>query len=206
MEWDEGSDWDWIRAGEVDFGGDLIFARDVTPDNVIEALGMDPSDAQMLPASRVDEVLLYPFYDELYGIYYPCIRVGQVGEWAFAYAATSMNPLEAKSAARELSRAGSAALLAWTLKVDSFHSVEGGAEVTWFDPPRSYDRAGSDPDRFVRQMMQVGLDIAPPAAHEPFPNPRIAVLEMLTLALGIRVPREMAEGPLLTFQLVPAAS
>ena len=206
MEWNERSDWDWIHAGEVDFGGDLIFARDVAPERVIEALGMDLANAQTLPASRIDEVLLYPVFDELYGIYYPCIRVGQAGEWTFAYAVTSMDLLQAKSTARELSRAGAAALVAWNIKLDDFHYFEGGTEVTWFEPLRSYDRAGSDPDRFVPQMGQVGLDIVPPAPREPFPNPRIAVLEMLTLAFGIRVPQEMIEGSLLTFQLVPAAS
>ncbi len=35
-------------------------------------------------------------------------------------------------------------------------------------------------------------------------SPRIAVLEMLTLALGIRLSREVAIGPLLTVQLGPA--
>lgn len=206
MEWNERSDWDWIKPDEVDSGGDLIFARDVAPERVIEALGSDPADAQVLPVSRIDEVLPYPVFDELYGIYYPCVRVGQAGEWTFAHAVTSMDLLEAKRDARELSRAGAAALLAWNIKVDSFHYFEGGAELTWFDPIRSYDRLGSDPDRFVPQMRQVGMRVDPRDRRELFRDPRIAVLEMLTAAFGIRVTREMAQGPLLTFQLIPATS
>lgn len=209
MESTERSDWEWIRTGELGLGGDLIFARDVTPGAMIETLGMNPADAQELPASRMEDVLWYPVYDELSGVARPCIRAGRAGEWTFALAvAVSMDLLESKRAARELSVPGSAALLSWNIKLDNFFYFEGGTEVTSFEPLRSYDRPiGTDPDRFVPLMRRVGLRVDPPAPREPFRDPRIAVLEMLTVAFGIRVPRETVEGSLMTIQLGhPAAS
>ena len=73
-------------------------------------------------------------------------------------------------------------------------------EVTSFEPLRAWDRFGTDPDRFLPQMHQVGLSVEEPPQGSAFRDPVIALLEMLTLALGIRLPREVALGPLLTVQ------
>ena len=51
-------------------------------------------------------------------------------------------------------------------------------------------------------MRQVGLVVDPPAdaVGAPEAGPRVTLLEMLTSALGIRLPAEVALGPLLTVQ------
>jgi hypothetical protein len=49
-------------------------------------------------------------------------------------------------------------------------------------------------------MRQVGLRTAIGDAVDDAVDPVIAVLRMLTIALGIRVPRDLALGPLLTVQ------
>jgi hypothetical protein len=88
-----------------------------------------------------------------------------------------------------------------------FYYFADGTEVTSFEPLMARDRFGSDPDRFVSQMRQAGLRVDPPADDDDNELERdsgIAVLEMLTLALGIRLSREVAIGPLLTVQPGPA--
>lgn len=51
-------------------------------------------------------------------------------------------------------------------------------------------------------MRQVGLRVDPPSDDddEPQGSPRAALLEMLSLALGIRLSREVVLGSLLTVQ------
>jgi hypothetical protein len=64
--------------------------------------------------------------------------------------------------------------------------------------PGGLDRYGTEPDRFVEQMRQVGLPTT--IGDYRAVDPMIALLQMLTVALGIRVPRDLALGPLLTVQ------
>ncbi len=103
-----------------------------------------------------------------------------------------------------LSRGTDVAWFSWTQTIDYFFYFVDGVEVTSFEPLLAQDRRGSDPDRFLTEMLQAGLDPGPDTPGVPGPgetqDPRICLLEMLTLALGIRLPREAALGPLLTVQ------
>jgi hypothetical protein len=56
------------------------------------------------------------------------------------------------------------------------------------------DRTGSDPDRFLPRMREAGLRVD--GDHDEFRDPALALLDMLTLALGIRLPRDIAVGVL----------
>ena len=90
--------------------------------------------------------------------------------------------------------------------LDQFFYIADGVEVTSFEPLLAFDRDGSDPDRFVPQMRQAGLSVDRSRDRAgPQRSPRVAVLEMLTLALGIRLTREVAMGPLPTVQPGPPA-
>ena len=93
-----------------------------------------------------------------------------------------------------------------TQNIDYFHYFVDGTEVTAFEPLRAWDRFGTDPDRFLVQMRQVGLDVDPrPVGTELERDPTMELLDMLTVALGIHLPAEVALGPLLTVQRGPAA-
>jgi hypothetical protein len=63
--------------------GSLLFARDVTPERVIEAFGMDPSAARMLSRDRASEALTFPVDGEDGYTANPWIRVGRLGDWSF---------------------------------------------------------------------------------------------------------------------------
>lgn len=183
------SEWDWMSE-EYPYGIRLAFARGVTPERVIEAFGADPGAAQALSAEQALETLT------------SWVQVGRAGQWAFAIDNSSLGAEETGRIARALSAGTDLALFETGPNFDHFYYFADGDEVTSFEPLLSHDRHGSDPDRFVSQMRQTGLNVDPPAEDdEDFGNDtRTAVLEMLTLAFGIRLPRDVALGPLLTVE------
>lgn len=179
--------------------------RGALPEQIIEALGMDPAAAQMLPAATVSEWLL-PGGP-------PWVRAGRAGNWAFAIEEVTLLGLT-ENVARRMSRGTQAVDVFWTAKPSSgVRYLADQTLVTAFEPGMEWDRAGSEPDRFVREMSKTGLRIERPAPRlpsrrrdqeeerwHPRRDPLIASLQMLTLALGIRLPEEVARGPLLTAQ------
>jgi hypothetical protein len=110
-----------------------------------------------------------------------------------------------------LSAGTEAAVVTWALTISDFQYLVDGEVATSFDLGIPWDRGGSsDPDRFLAQMRQLGLETEPPdepgleEEEEPAHfDPLVRTLEMLTLALGIHVSRQVAEGPLLTVQRKP---
>jgi hypothetical protein len=199
------SEWDWTQEGDLEIGGSLMFARGASPDHVIKAFGMDPAAAQLLPAARASEAIRMPVRNESLDMIYPWIRVGRTGDWAFAIDQGSAGYKAGDDeAAATLSQGTDVAWFMWTMTIDYFHYYVDGVEVTGFEPLGPQYRQGTDPDRFVEQMRQTGMDPDTGLQDDPVTgellNSRICLLEMLTLALGIRLPREVALGPLLTVQ------
>lgn len=198
-------EWNWTREGALEIGGSLVFARKVPAAGVIESFGMDPAQARLLPASRAGEALRYPVWDADTGsTLHPWIRVGQAGEWTFVIDSSLMRVSAAIDAIRELSLGTEVAWFTWNPEISYFRYFADGVEVTSFEPLLADDRYGTDPDRFVDAMRLAGLDPDPVPDDAPLPDEvpdyRTSLLNMLTLALGISVPREVALGPLLTVQ------
>jgi len=178
--------WDWMLEEYPD-GIRLLLARGVTPERILEAFGADPGSARPLSAEQALETL-----DSW-------VQVGQVGEWGFVIDNSFLDITESEPIARGLSAGTDVALVETGPNFDHFYYFADGTEVTSFEPLLSYYRGGADPDRFVPQMREAGLAVEPPDEDaEGEAGPRLAVLEMLTLAFGIRVPRDVATGPLLT--------
>jgi uncharacterized protein DUF6461 len=178
---------------------------------VIGAFGMNPAAAQLIPQAGDGKPYQYMVHDDRLGATLaPWIRAGRAGEWVFAISPCLTKVIDATSiaavidAVRELSRGGAAVFFEFNIAIDGLWYFEDGVEVTWFEPLRSCDRRGADPDRFVPQMRQAGLAVDPGEAADPDDyldrDFRICALDMLTLALGIRVPAQVAYGPLLTVQ------
>jgi hypothetical protein len=199
------SEWDWVST-DLDIGGTLMFARGASPERLMEAFGMVPGAAQLLPAVDFSNALRYPVFDDAYITTHPWIRVGKTGEWAFAIdeSAAGHGGYE-DDAALELSAGTDVAYFSHTQTIDYFHYFADGVEVTAFEPFRAWERHGTDPDRFLPMMRRAGLDVDPRPDDAEFRDPTIALLEMLTLVLGIRLPEEVARGPLLTVQRGPTA-
>jgi hypothetical protein len=201
--------WGWVRDS-LDPGATLIFTRGVSVERVIEVFGMDPATAQLVPESQVDEVLPDPVYGGGHEVTGPYLRVGRSGDWAFAIDPTYLSlyrHLDGDPVIQRLSAGTEVATITWTPKPnENLDYWVDGEWMTSFEPYMSYYRAGADPDRFVPEMRQVGLDTEPPGQEarsgEPTEDqdPLIATLDMLTLALGIRLSEKTASGPLLTVQ------
>jgi Family of unknown function (DUF6461) len=195
--------WGWIDETGLELGGSFTFARGASPERVIDAFGMNPANAFFAADSEAAQSLPYHGYRETHPPEHPWIRVGTAGEWGFALDESSGGfGWYEEDAAIALSAGAEAVLLTHTPTIDTFHYYVNGTQVTGFEPLRAWDRWGTDPDRFLAQMQQAGLrvDPPPPGSYTPFRNPVIATLEMLTLALGIRLDRGIALGPLLTVQ------
>lgn len=218
--------WAWLGRGRREVLGCLTFVRGITPEQVIEGYGMDPSAARMLPLDRANEAVLYPVSGEDGYTVNPWIRAGKLGDWAFAASDTGLDLAGYhQEAARHLSAGTEAAVVIWTPNIDSLGYYADAAIMLQFDPGMSWERAGSDPDRFVAEMRRAGLQVERPDPDEQQArvleerariqearregheievfDDLVATLEMLTLALGIQLPEELARGPLLTVQRTP---
>lgn len=181
-----GSEWDWMPAEYPD-GIRLWFARGVATERVIEAFLADPATACELTAEQALETL-----DSW-------VQIGRAGEWAFAIDNSSLGYEQTQRIARALSAGTELALFETGPNFDHFYYFADGDEVTSFEPLLSQYRSGSDPDRFLPYMRQAGLNVDPPPEDDDsFPDLPVALLEMLTLALGIRLSRDIALGSLLT--------
>jgi hypothetical protein len=200
------AEWGWVRQlGALRLGGCLTFVRGARPEQIIEAYGMDPGAARLLPAPVAWEWLL-PGGP-------PWVRAGQAGDWAFAIEEVTQLAL-ARDVARGMSAGTDAAEVIWTAKPTSdVRYLVDRTLVTAFAPGMEWDRSGAEPDRFLGEMSRTGMRLEPPLPRRPARrrdiaeerrrprrDPLIAALDMLTLALGIRLPEEVARGRLLTAQ------
>jgi hypothetical protein len=194
------SEWDWFRETNLEIGGSLMFARGAVPERVMAAFAMNPANAQLVPWSQAERSMPYADWLETHPPDHPWIRVGTAGDWGFAIDESSggWGGYE-EDAARELSVGTDVVWVNFNMSLDSFRYYADSAEVTSFEPLAAWERSGTEPDRFLPAMRRAALRVD---SHEEadFRDPRAAVLEMLTLALGIRLQRDVALGPLLTVQ------
>ena len=186
-------DWGWLEESGLRLSCVLIFARDVTQDQMFESFGLDPSSA------RMEEGVFDPNR--------PRVRVGQVGAWTFAIdeQMESLNlAMRGKHVGKRLSAGTEVVMVSSTAKpTENFEYWADGTCVTTFEPYRAFDRFGAEPDRFLREMRQAGMVTeANDTAEGPEDDLR-AALDLATLALGIRLPQEIAMGPLATVTLAP---
>lgn len=218
----DGSDWRWLKGRGYELMGCLFFARGAAPERVLQAFGLDPAAARTV---SIDQ-LVHEAADRPAGppaaVGVP-VRVGRQGEWAFAIDLNGPDdPVYHQQVVRRLSTGTEAVHVEWTPKPFAF--IEYWVDGTWttvFEPPAANQRGGADPDRFLREMRAVGLRPDPvddaeadhvrvleqrarilEARRKGIPievfDPFIAAMDMLTLALGITLPADVAEGPLLT--------
>jgi Family of unknown function (DUF6461) len=191
-------DWDWVQETALDIGGTFTFARGASPEQVMTAFGMNPARALLVPASDFAQALHDPDWLRTEPPEHPWIRVGVAGEWGFALDESMAGSGGYEDAAVSALAAGTEVVLfTHTQTIDDFRYCADGALVTMFEPG-GLDRYGTEPDRFVEQMRQVGLPAT--IGDDRAVNSMIALLQMLTVALGIWVPRDLALGPLLTVQ------
>lgn len=208
MAWGEPAgdgEWQWTvqRYGPLNLLGCLTFVREVDPAAVIEAFGLDPTAARLLTSTEARQAAT--------GAGSPTtlawVRVGRVDDWTFAIEDGDLTG-SSGGVARRLSQGREAVAISY-VEGAALGNVEyfvDGAAVTSFEPLLASIRYGTEPDRFLPQMRLVGLDVDGGADIDLDEyDPMIAALEMLTLALGIRLPYDVATGPVLTAAVTEAS-
>lgn len=182
-----GSGWEWFQEKGYGNGVRLLFVRGVAPEQIIGALGCDPADAHPLAEEAT------------WGMFGDWARVGTAGRWGFSADSGSISVWDFERIARDLSAGTDLVLFQTGPDRDYFQYFADGIEVTAFEPLLARDRTGSDPDRFLPHMREAGLRVD--EDQDEFRDPALALLDTLTLALGIRLPRDIALGVLPTVDL-----
>lgn len=216
----DGRAWDWLARDRRPSCGSLIFTREVTPERLIEACGLDAGPARLVPEDRLDDELPFPVWDQNTGFTCPYIRAGRAGEWAFAideWMLTLHREVQGGKVWQHLSAGTEVVIVSWTEKSsERLEYWADGRWVTCFEPDMAWDRGGSEPDRFLMEMRRVGLETEPGADFSALSaaeqerildfDTLVAALDMVTLVFGIRLPEEVLHGPLLTAQCHPGQS
>jgi hypothetical protein len=213
MEKDRG--WGWLSEDRRPLCGCLIFARDVTPEHVIQGFGLDSSSARMVDEDHLGSELPFPVHGQDSGVAGPYVRAGRAGRWAFAIDQAMLSlslAVKGRNIAKRLSAGTETVVVSWTAKpTEDIEYWADGVLMTSFEPYMAWYRTGDEPDRFLREMQEAGLVTEPPPEEPPADEEEppmstdslVAALDMLTLALGIRLPEEVVSGPLLTVQRAP---
>lgn len=186
----EGS-WDWLVRSDLTLCCALIFARDVEEGEMFEAFGADPA------AARMEGGLFDPDCSR--------VRAGRVGAWTFAvddHLVSLDLAMHGKNVGQRLSARTEAVVIESTAKpTEHFEYWADGVQVVSFEPYRPFDRHGSDPDRFLAEMRQVGMVTEAGDEADGPEDDLLAALDLATLALGIQLPGQVATGPLATVTL-----
>ncbi len=187
-----GSVWAWVRKYE---GFCLVFVRGVPETRLLTAVGVDPAAAEPMTSQEMHEE---------FDFYYPVVRVGRVGEWAFGFQDAWID-LGDTDLLCELSAGTEVVSVVHTATIDGFDYFADGVSVVGFEPLFPGSRRGSDPDRLLPLMREVGLD--PDLSFEDREargvDPLLAVLDLVSRAWGIRLDADTVDGPLLTAEIVP---
>jgi hypothetical protein len=198
-------DWSWVMEGIMEVGGDLIFLKSVPISSILNALGMDEANVQILSASRSYEAVTQPIADPVnWMTIHPWMRVGYTEPWTFVISPSGFDPYVIDEIVCDVSLDTDVVLMQITPTIDSFKFFRNGSLMVQFDPGAPYERFGSEPDMFLSEMRESGLAAERPAGTEKYPSETphsvVRVLEMVSRALDIRISREMAAGPLPTVQ------
>jgi hypothetical protein len=175
--------------------GCVTIARGVSERDMLTAFGMDPDSARMMTA---EEVSLDPLLGRADAP--PWVRVARVGEWAAGLECMQVKG-DLEYAVERVSVSTEALCLSVTINTPgNFNYYVDGEWMTSFGIWEPYDsRAGADPNRFHDALAGLGgLDDGTLDNDTAVPELIVGVLGMFTSLFGIRLPRDVYEGPLLT--------
>lgn len=135
----------------------VSFARSLTPVEALTRLGVEVADLEQVTFERFQERTMWWIdTDNLRSTYVGAI---ETHGWTVLIQLWAGSIVMDRHLMRDLSRESELVVVHRNIHAtDYFCYVVDGEEVTWFDPLCPQTRAGSDPDRLVREMREVGLD------------------------------------------------
>ncbi|TDC41779.1 hypothetical protein E1281_36980 [Actinomadura sp. KC345] len=196
--WAAAEGWDWLQDHDhLQVAGCWTFVRDRTPAQAIAAFGMDPATARMLTLD--DGVNAFSGRVDQEGNILPWARFGAFGEWTFALESASYLGHKRDGVGRSLFIGTQAAIVWWSPEDCEVGFSEDGRGVVAFEPCMEWSLVGTDPDRFAPQMRELGILPCPDDWHiADRPSRVVHMLAFLTAIADIRLPGDVALGPLLT--------
>ncbi|GAA3031948.1 DUF6461 domain-containing protein [Streptosporangium longisporum] len=151
----------------------VSFVRGLAPEEVLRRFGVDESTMEEVTSDELGERSAEGMSDDAAG-YVGAVKVGdwtlviEPGGWKLA--------VDSEVMARVGRGTEVVSVCCHTYASDTFAYIVDGEPVVWFDPMLPDARSGSDPDRFVKEMREVGLgpeyDIEDDGSHIDLPMER----------------------------------
>ncbi|MFF0249179.1 DUF6461 domain-containing protein [Streptosporangium sandarakinum] len=172
----------WL-SGSEDLGEIycVSFVRGLSPGEVLRRFGVDESTVEEgVTSEELDERSAESMMDDAAG-YIGAAKIGdwtlviEPGGWKIAVDPDTYGPVSRGTEVVSVCRHDYAS--------DSFAYIVDGEPVVCFDPMLPDARSGNDPDRFVKEMREVGLD----PEHDIDDGPRIDVPIGRSFALAGRI-------------------
>jgi len=172
----------------------------MTQSEVLAGFGADPEEA----AARTLEqaITAESSWQEGYG---PFVRVGRSGGWLFAWEEASFEGARPE-VLRRVSRGGEAMVVRHALDAFAeFGYAADGVVVSHVVTIPPYRRTGSDPDRFLALLRQVGLDFGAiqHRDEDPVLGDLEAVLMVAERAVDLSLSPQQVEGPWPSARILP---
>ncbi|MBV9384397.1 MAG: hypothetical protein JOY82_23790 [Streptosporangiaceae bacterium] len=193
----------WLGQGPVPRTSFCVtFIRGMTREEVLARFGADPGEAS--PRTLDEQMAAESSWHEGYG---PFVRVGRCDGWLFAWEEASYEGVRPE-VLRRVPDGGEAVVVRHALDAFAeFGYAAAGAVVSHLVTIPPYTRKGSDPDRFLPLLRDVGLDFAAQAQYDAGGGPVLGDLEsVLTVAgraFGLSLSPRQVEGPWPSARILP---
>jgi hypothetical protein len=175
----------------------VTFVRGTDERGVLVAFGADPDET--VPRSRLEAEIAEGSWDQGYG---PFVRVGRCGEWLFAWEQASSEGSRPEVLRRVSVGAEAVALRNCLDGFAEFGHAADGDVITSVATIVPYSRGGSDPDRFLPLIREVGLDFEAAPGGQALPDLQ-AVLTVAQRAFGLSLGEPELERPLPSARILP---
>lgn len=175
----------------------LTFVRGADERAIFAAFGADPNEAVRMTREEANRAA-----GSIVQGYGPFVRMGVSGEWLFAWEDGSWEGGRPE-VLRRASAGGEAVCVLNTVGAFAgFGYAAEGEVITSLVTIVPYTREGSDPERFLPLIEEVGL-VFPPVQPIPSLSPLPAVLTIAERAFGLSVERSDLERPLPCARMLP---
>ncbi|GII86190.1 hypothetical protein Ssi03_41800 [Sphaerisporangium siamense] len=149
-------DFTWLSEHEpLDEIYCVSFVRDLSPEEVLRRFGVDESTMEEVPYDELGRRSAESMRDDAAG-YIGAVKIGdwtlviEPGGWKIA--------VDPEIMARVSRATETVSVCRHDYAEDTFTYIIDGQEIVCFDPMCPDERSGDDPDRFVREMREAGLD------------------------------------------------